>query len=145
MFVDASAIVAILLDEPDAPRLSAALSVSGRSPLYSSLVVYEAVVSLARKISISRFGEQRPTPRDICEAVELKVDAFLTAIGASEMPLGAGLHGLALDAARRYGRGTGHPARLNFGDCFAYACARSAGVPLLFTGEDFRLTDIEAA
>jgi ribonuclease VapC len=61
------------------------------------------------------------------------------------MPLNVGLHQLALDAARRYGRGTGHPARLNFGDCFSYACAKSAGVPLLFVGADFAQTDIEAA
>ena len=50
---------------------------------------------------------------------------------------------LALEAHARFGRGR-HPARLNMGDCFAYACARSRGVPLLYKGEDFALTDIEA-
>ena len=44
---------------------------------------------------------------------------------------------------RRFGKGTGHPARLNMGDCFAYALARDLGEPLLFKGDDFRLTDIE--
>ena len=50
---------------------------------------------------------------------------------------------LALDAYARFGKGR-HPARLNMGDCFAYACARSHGVPLLYKGDDFALTDIEA-
>ena len=50
---------------------------------------------------------------------------------------------LARTAYQRFGRGTGHPARLNLGDCFAYALARDVGEPLLFKGEDFVLTDIE--
>jgi ribonuclease VapC len=51
----------------------------------------------------------------------------------------------ARDAFNRYGKGQGHPAQLNFGDCLSYAVAKIAGVPLLFAGEDFRLTDIEPA
>jgi ribonuclease VapC len=51
---------------------------------------------------------------------------------------------IALDAFVRYGKGR-HPARLNFGDCFAYACARHLGEPLMFKGGDFPQTDIEAA
>lgn len=42
----------------------------------------------------------------------------------------------------RYGKGRGHPAQLNFGDCFSYACARAAGVPLLYVGTDFAKTDL---
>ena len=53
----------------------------------------------------------------------------------------AEIGGLAIDAFERFGRGR-HPAALNRGDCFAYACARSLGVPLLFKGEDFAKTDI---
>lgn len=49
------------------------------------------------------------------------------------------------DAHRRYGRGTGHPARLNFGDCFAYALAKALGEPLLFKGDDFARTDVTPA
>ncbi len=48
-------------------------------------------------------------------------------------------------AHRDYGRGSGHPARLNFGDCFAYALARETGEPLLFTGDDFVHTDLTPA
>ena len=49
---------------------------------------------------------------------------------------------LAADAFERYGRGTGHPARLNFGDCLAYAAAAAHAAPLLFKGEDFARTDV---
>lgn len=49
---------------------------------------------------------------------------------------------IAREAYRRYGRGTGHPARLNFGDCFAYALSVSTGEPLLFVGDDFTETDL---
>jgi ribonuclease VapC len=51
----------------------------------------------------------------------------------------------ARDAFERYGKGRGHPAQLNFGDCLSYAVAKVAGVPLLFVGDDFRHTDIAAA
>jgi ribonuclease VapC len=52
---------------------------------------------------------------------------------------------IARQAYRDYGRGSGHPARLNFGDCFAYALARATGEPLLFKGGNFRHTDIAPA
>ncbi|MCD2175806.1 type II toxin-antitoxin system VapC family toxin [Rhizobium sp. C4] len=145
MFLDASAVVAVLTDEPDASRLAAVLAKAERPVFYTSLVVYEAVVSIAKKVTISRFGDHQPTPPDIFDAVERRVEAFFAEVDAVEMPLEAGLHKLALDAARRYGRGTGHPARLNFGDCFSYASAKRADVPLLFTGADFSQTDIAAA
>ena len=52
---------------------------------------------------------------------------------------------LALDAYDRFGKGTGHPAGLNYGDCFSYALAKQTGEPLLFKGADFTHTDLEAA
>ncbi len=52
---------------------------------------------------------------------------------------------IAADAHRRYGRGSGHPARLNFGDCFSYALAKATGEPLLFKGDDFGHTDVATA
>jgi len=52
---------------------------------------------------------------------------------------------LAADAFERFGKGRGHPARLNYGDCMSYAVAKSLSVPLLYKGGDFALTDIEAA
>lgn len=145
MFLDASAAVAILTNEPDAERLFGQLENASRPVLFSSLVVYETVVSIAKKVTVYRLGDHQPIPPDIFDAVERQVLAFLAEVGAVEITLDIGLHKIALDAARRYGRGTGHPARLNFGDCFSYACAKSAGVPLLFTGDDFAQTDINLA
>lgn len=55
----------------------------------------------------------------------------------------AEIAGRAADAGERYGRGTGHPARLNFGDCLSYAVAAHLGLPLLFKGDDFAHTDVE--
>jgi ribonuclease VapC len=52
---------------------------------------------------------------------------------------------IAREAYRDFGRGSGHPAKLNFGDCFAYALARGTGEPLLFIGNDFALTDVASA
>ncbi len=60
------------------------------------------------------------------------------------LPITAEIGDLALDAFDRYGKGR-HPARLNMGDCFAYACARHYRQPLLYKGDDFALTDIETA
>lgn len=51
----------------------------------------------------------------------------------------------AISAFTRFGKGRGHPAQLNMGDCFAYACARTHNVPLLFVGDDFSRTDIPSA
>jgi ribonuclease VapC len=72
------------------------------------------------------------------------VDDFLalTEIQVTAVPPEARNH--AIDAYDRYGKSR-HPASLNFGDCFAYACARIAGVPLLYKGDDFPQTDIETA
>jgi ribonuclease VapC len=77
-------------------------------------------------------------------AAEDEVEAFVSRFSVQLIPITAEIGTLAVDASRRYGRGR-HKADLNFGDCFAYACARERGVPLLFKGEDFVHTDIEAA
>jgi ribonuclease VapC len=60
------------------------------------------------------------------------------------VPIGETEQEVALHAHARFGKGV-HPAKLNMGDCFAYACARANGVPLLYKGDDFALTDIEPA
>ena len=66
------------------------------------------------------------------------------AIGSRSSPFEPETAALAIDAYARFGKGR-HPAGLNFGDCFAYACARHFDVPLLYKGDDFALTDIRAA
>ncbi len=145
MFLDASAIVAILAREEDAGYLLAKIELSPKPILYSSLSVFEAVVSLARLTSISQFGDQAPTPPDLIDQAQEDVEQFLETIGASEIAVSGKLHRLAIEAARNFGRFVAHPARLNFGGCFAYACAREHRLPLLFKGHDFSRTDIEAA
>ncbi len=72
-------------------------------------------------------------------------DLFATALELSVIEVDRAQAELARDAYRRYGRGSGHPARLNFGDCFSYALARQLVDPLLFKGKDFSLTDIRPA
>jgi ribonuclease VapC len=131
MFVDASAIVAIIAEEPDGPALTARLDQAqqGRT---SPLAVYEAVLGLARKNRLS-----------VAEAAHA-VDQFLTDTGLEIVPITAEVGRGAIEAFARFGRGQ-HPARLNMGDCFAYACARALDVPLLFKGDDFSNTDIAVA
>lgn len=138
MFLDASAVVAILNREPGFVEL---IKLAGNSPtsiLYSSLSRFEAIVSLAR----NRAGSHRSaTPAQIDEVKEL-VDALFVELGAKNLDLTDSIGAGALQAAQTYGRAVGHPAGLNLGDCFAYACAKAAGVGLLYKGGDFAKTDL---
>lgn len=128
MFVDASAMVAIMIGEPDAPDLLRRLDAAGRR-ITSPLATYELTVALAR-------AKDRPLGQ-----VRIVVKEFLARSEIEVIEIGPTEGDLALDAFERYGKGR-HPARLNMGDCFAYACARTHGVPLLFKGDDFSQTDI---
>ena len=130
MFVDASAIVAILADEEDAAELSDRF-IGAATVKTSALAIYEAVLGLARAQTISAAD------------AELAVGNFLSAADAEIIPITREIGRGAVEAFKRYGRGR-HPAGLNMGDCFAYACARSLDVPLLFKGDDFSQTDIAA-
>lgn len=131
MFVDASAMVGILASEEDADALSMRLSQADR--IYTSAIaVYEAVLDLARSCELS-----------IGDAMEA-VGQFLVQSQAEVIPINIMIGQDALRAFERFGRGQ-HPAQLNMGDCFAYACARALDVPLLFKGDDFGQTDIASA
>ena len=145
MFLDASAIVAILNDEDDADLLLTRIERVEETIYYSSLVVFEAVIALSRQAKVVQLGEHASTPPDFIRRAQSSVHGLLAEIGATEIDMSAGLHSTALDAARTYGRFVGHPAKLNFGDCFSYACAKQLRSPLLFVGDDFAKTDIEAA
>ena len=131
MFVDASAIVAILTRESDADALADRLE-TAVAPITSPIAVFEAVAGLCRKRHTS-----------VEEAAE-DVRAFLAAAGVQPVPITPADAETALLAFSRYGKGRGHPAQLNLGDCFAYAVARGHQVRLLFKGEDFDKTDINA-
>ena len=92
-------------------------------------VIYEATVVLAGKQSLA-----------INEAERL-VRSLLAALKVSVTDVTDHTASIALDAFARYGKGR-HPAKLNFGDCFSYAGAKMAAVPLLYVGEDFAKTDL---
>ena len=74
-----------------------------------------------------------------------RLDDLLDAAGVVIEPLTAEHGKIARQAYRDFGRGSGHSARLNLGDCFAYALARATGEPLLFQGDDFAQTDLGSA
>jgi ribonuclease VapC len=131
MFVDASAWMALVLNEPERDRLRIALA--------------EAVVVLTSPIS--NWETVRAVARETADGMleaGARLAALQASVGARLIDIGAAEGNLALAAHARFGKGV-HPARLNMGDCFAYACARTHGVPLLFKGGDFPLTDIEPA
>lgn len=138
MFLDASAILAILNREPGADALVHLLGASAKPALFSPLSRFEAVISLAR----SRSGTHRSaTPAQI-ETAKAAVDLLLVEVQAEPMPITTAIGDTAIVAAQTYGRAVGHVADLNFGDCFAYACAKSRDVPLLYKGNDFSQTDL---
>jgi len=144
MFLDASAIVAILGDEEEAGLMLAKIKAARDGLFYSPVAVYEAVLSLARK----RAGPGRndaPIPPGVIDRSEEFVGRFLQEIGAREITVTTDIGFLAVAASKIYGRAVGHPAKLNMGDCFAYACARSLNAPLLFKGNDFPHTDVVPA
>ncbi len=145
MFLDASAIVAILARESDADYLLAKIEAATGDCSYSSLSAFESVVSLARQMTNATKGDQVPVPPETIDRAQQAVYAFLAEIGAKELDIGGSAHRVAIETCRTYGRLVAHPARLNLGDCFAYASARIAGLPLLYKGEDFSQTDVEAA
>ncbi|WP_304170836.1 type II toxin-antitoxin system VapC family toxin [Phenylobacterium aquaticum] len=131
IFVDASALCAILLGEPDADMLAARL-LGETGLLTSAVAVYETVAVVARSVK----GDVKAARQDVTDMLRVN-DIRLVPIGEAEREL-------ALDAFDRYGKGR-HPARLNMSDCFAYACARTHGAALLFKGDDFSLTDVAVA
>ena len=131
MFVDASAFVAILASEDEADALMARLQQAGARHT-SPMAVWETSLALGRQRQIA------PT-----DALKLVTD-FLKLLSVRVEPIGQEIGDMAVVAYQRFGKGR-HPAGLNFGDCFAYACARHFDMPLLYKGDDFSQTDIPAA
>jgi len=115
---------------------------SADSPFFvSPLVKFEATVALARQKAPASAANTKPTP-DLLRQAQKAVDAFLEDLVADEVAISPEIGRRALDASAAYGRAIGHIAGLNFGDCFAYACARSLNVALLYKGDDFAHTDL---
>ncbi|MGQ0484057.1 MAG: type II toxin-antitoxin system VapC family toxin [Hyphomicrobiales bacterium] len=128
MIVDASALIAILRGEPDA--LEIAQSMKTAEPKVMAAPTYLEVCMVI-------VGRKGPGAKS-------DVDHLIANTGISIVPFSATAAHAATIAFIRFGKGR-HPAGLNFGDCISYALAKTELMPLLFKGDDFRLTDIEAA
>lgn len=129
MFLDTSAIVEYFIVGPEYQRIADTLASARTRFFVSPTVIFEAATVLASKRRI-----------EVQEAIDL-LDEFLLTLDAEVLPATRETAATALDAFARYGKGR-HPAKLNFGDCFSYAGATTAGVDLLYVGNDFARTDI---
>ena len=125
MIVDTSALIAVLLGEPEAAGLAEAMAT--RPVAISSATLVEARIVVESKTG-SR-GRRR-------------LEELLETVRAEVVPVDERQAMLATEAYRDYGRGSGSPARLNFGDCFSYALAMARREELLFIGDDFGHTDV---
>lgn len=128
ILVDASAIVAIVHGEAEADDFADAID-AHNDRRYCAVGAWKAAQAIARLQNISL---QRATEH---------VANFVYEGGLRLVPIGENEHRETVGAAARYGKGH-HPARLNIGDCFAYACAKTNGAELLYKGDDFALTDL---
>lgn len=132
MFVDASAAVAVILNETDIDEYRRKLK-SAKQKFMSCVADYEAAIAVRRNWRLSS-----------AESFGI-VGQFKHIYAVGQIDL-ARVHGeIALEAFERFGKGQGHKAGLNMGDCFAYACAKANKIPLLFKGDDFNHTDITLA
>lgn len=129
MIVDTSALLAILRDEPAAPACALAIENAPALRISAASFLEAAVVIDASRDPIA----------------SRRLDDLLHAAAFVIEPVTEQQARIGREAYRDFGRGSGHPAQLNFGDCFSYALARVAGEPLLFKGRDFIHTDVESA
>jgi ribonuclease VapC len=128
IFVDASAIVAIVHGEPEADDFADVIE-SHVDRYYCAVGAWEAAQAIARLKTVS-----------LQQAADL-ISSFVLEAGLRLVPIAESERREAIVAATRYGKGR-HPARLNMGDCFAYACAKTNGAELLYKGNDFAQTDL---
>jgi ribonuclease VapC len=131
MFLDTSAIVAILCGEPDAVELAERLSDAPRR-FTSPVVRLETSMVLASRLDISP------------ARANALFDEFLEEANLTVVPINDKIGALAIACFESFGKGP-HAARLNLGDCLSYACAKAYRSPLLFKGDDFSRTDIATA
>src|SRR5580658_7359526 len=125
MILDSSAVIAILLGEPEAGAFEETIQRSSRC-LMSAASVLECTVVLRKRLG---------------DAGAARLDRFIAEWPVSITAFDLDQLRWARHAVETYGRGQ-HPAKLNFGDCFSYALAKSSGEPILFKGTDFSLTDL---
>ena len=126
MIVDTSAVIAILRDEPEAAAFAGAIAEAQTRRISAANFLEASVV-----IDGSRDGIASRRLDDFFRLAKLVIE-----------PVDEAQARIAREAYRDFGKGSGHPAQLNFGDCFAYALAKSTGERLLYKGQDFVHTDI---
>lgn len=129
MVVDTSAIYAVLADEPEREQFSLALASASKAWVSAATLSECVAVLLGKRIE-----------KDPVEVLE----GFVAVYGLKVVPLDDEQWRLGAEALKRFGKGR-HPAKLNFGDSFSYALAKSLNAPLLFKGDDFVHTDIRSA
>jgi len=129
VIIDASALIAILRDEPEAGSCARAIAEASQRRISAANFLEAAIV-----IDGSRDPIASRRLDDLLREGQIEIAPVIETQAR-----------LAREAYRDYGRGSGHLARLNFGDCFAYALARETGEPLLFKGDDFAHTDVTPA
>ena len=129
MIVDSSALVAVIKHEPDWAALLDCMKVAGSLRMSAASYLETAIVLDGR--------------RDVVMSVQL--DDVIEETGIVIEPVTVEQAKVARQAYRDYGKGSGHAANLNFGDCFTYALAREKREPVLFKGDDFGHTDLRAA
>jgi ribonuclease VapC len=127
VIIDSSVLVAVILREPDARAFARAIRTAPVRRL-----------SAAGYVELTAVVDGRRNP-----VLSGAVHVLLATWRIEVVPFTVRQAQLARDVYQRFGRGSGHPARLNMGDCSSYALARDLGEPLLFKGGDFTLTDIE--
>ena len=128
MIVDSSALVAILRHEPERTAFMQAMEEAPVRRISAGNLLEAAIIADRRDPKLSRH-----------------LDEFVREWDLIIEPVTAEQARIAREAYRDFGRGSGHPAQLNFGDCFAYALAKDKAEPLLFKGDDFRHTDVRQA
>ncbi len=130
--VDTSAIIAVYIGKPEAEIFSRRIAEEGDAVVSAGTLIELSIVTLRLSANSSELADDW-------------LDRFLLAGAFRVEPVTLQQADIARHAYRRFGKGMGHPAQLNFGDCFSYALAKSLDIPLLFKGMDFGKTDIASA
>ena len=126
MIIDTSALLAIFFAEPERDDFLRILATAESTSMSAATYAEAGIVADCRAEPV----------------VSRRLDELIETLRMEIVPLTAKQAGIAREAYRDFGRGSGHPAKLNYGDCFSYALAKDTGEPLLWKGDDFGHTDV---
>ena len=130
--IDTSALAAIFFEEPEGQAFAERIAADDAPTLSAGTLLECSIVF-------------RTADRRARRPSDSELDDFLAVSNVTVTPVSGEQISIARDAYRRFGKGMGHPAQLNFGDCMVYGVAKAEREPLLFKGSDFSQTDIEPA